>query len=194
MDTAEAFELFGKASYVLLFQNWAEVLTLMIIAIVFIIVTPASAFILHRAHSSLQIKASAIASKKSANHNPCNGTASSDQTAEPSLLALQIVERAADDTLGQKLRILSTCVCVLLGFVPRLVFDVIQAYANTDINKNLNKNCGLCDACQSSTWCVRDEGTYTARMRAVVMFLQRSKRKIRTMFILTFTGSSMSGF
>ena len=143
----------------------------MIIAIVFIIVTPASAFILHRAHSSLQVKASAIASKKNpANHNPPNGTASSDQAAEPSLLALQIVERAADDTLGQKLRILSTCVCVLLGFVPRLVFDVIQAYANTDVNKNLNKDCGLCGACQSSTWCVRDEGTYTARTRAVVMF------------------------
>ena len=70
--------------------------------------------------------------------------------APESLLALQIVERAADDTLDQKFRILATCVWVTLGLMPRAVFDVIQAIANIDTR--MNPNCGQCEPCQSVNW------------------------------------------
>lgn len=80
--------------------------------------------------------------------------AAGDQNAEcaapESLLALQIVERAADDTLDQKFRILATCVWVTLGLMPRAVFDVIQAIANIDTR--MNPNCGQCEPCQSVNW------------------------------------------
>ena len=80
--------------------------------------------------------------------------ATGDQNAEcvapKSLLALQIVERAADDTLDQKFRILATCVWVTLGLMPRAVFDVIQAIANIDTRKN--PDCGQCEPCQSVNW------------------------------------------
>jgi hypothetical protein len=144
---AEAFKLFGTASFVLKFQNWAELLTLMIITTTFLIVTPSSAFFLHRAHSSLQSKASAITIQRAI-------TAGCDQNLESaapaSLLALQIVERAADETLDQKLRVLATCFCVTLGLMPRAAFDVIQAIANIDTSKN--PSCGQCEPCQSVNW------------------------------------------
>lgn len=147
LHAAEAFKLFGTASFALKFQNWAELLTLLIIIATFLIVTPLSAVFLRRAHSQLRSKASAIASRVTV-------AAECDQNAESvapkSLLALQIVERAADDTLDQKFRILATCVWVTLGLMPRAVFDVIQAIANIDTRRN--PDCGQCEPCQSVNW------------------------------------------
>jgi hypothetical protein len=138
LHAAEAFKLFGTASFALLFQNWAELLTLMIIATVFIFVTPLSALFLHKAHQHFQAISKSMTTQKQQNRN--------------SDLALQIVERAADDTFHQKLRIFTTCAFVILGCVPRLAFDSIQAYANIDTHKSQVSNCGQCDACQSTTW------------------------------------------
>jgi hypothetical protein len=138
LHAAEAFKLFGTASFALLFQNWAELLTLMIIATVFIFVTPLSAFFLHKAHQQFQAISKSMTTQKQQNPN--------------SDLALQIIERAADDTFHQKLRIFTTCAFVILGCVPRLAFDSIQAYANIDTHKSQVSNCGQCDACQSTTW------------------------------------------
>ncbi len=138
LHAAEAFKLFGTASFALLFQNWAELLTLMIIATVFIFVTPLSAFFLHKAHQQFQAISKSMTTQKQQNPK--------------SDLALQIVERAADDTIHQKLRIFTTCAFVILGCVPRLAFDSIQAYANIDTHKSQASNCGQCDACQSTTW------------------------------------------
>jgi hypothetical protein len=71
----------------------------------------------------------------------------------PAQLALDIVERAASDALKQRLRLLWTYIVVLVGLIPRMVFDVIQAYANIAVTKNTAVDCGVCDACQSATWC-----------------------------------------
>ena len=70
----------------------------------------------------------------------------------PAQLALDIVERAADDALTQRLRLLWTCIVVLAGLLPRMTFDAIQAYANIAVTKSTAVDCGVCDSCQSATW------------------------------------------
>jgi hypothetical protein len=140
---AEAYELYATSSFILLFQNWFEAITFVAIVIVFLVISPMSAVILRRAYSTLNHKA--VGLESAAHDSPAPGSA-------PAQLALEIVERVADDALKMRLRILLTGIFVLFGLLPRVVFDVLQAYANTAVKKSSNPNCGICDSCQEVTW------------------------------------------
>jgi hypothetical protein len=48
---AQAYEIYSTASFTLLFQNWFEAITLVIIVAVFIVITPMSAIILRKAYA-----------------------------------------------------------------------------------------------------------------------------------------------
>jgi len=83
---------------------------------------------------------------------------------QPAQLALDIAERAAGDALTQRLRLLRTCIVVLAGLLPRMTFDAIQAYANIAVTKNTAADCGVCDSCQSSTWCEPQSSQSAAKL------------------------------
>jgi hypothetical protein len=70
---------------------------------------------------------------------------------------------------AQRQRFVGACSIVLLTFLLRASFDLLNAYANVNIQRNLL--CGFCDPCQSDQWLINNWLQYTPEFQSIVVAL-----------------------
>lgn len=151
------------ADQVIAVQNACEMSAMLIIIASYIVVIPNCISVLRRTKQFLinaRQKYDGIAMKMAHHHMSSSAEAANVKAQEMVSLTIQ----AADD---QHHRFIFFCALILVTFLPRSVYSVIQAIGNT--STELNTNCGVCQNCQSVYLLINIWLRYTPQFRAITV-------------------------
>ena len=83
--------------------------------------------------------------------------------------AKELLRSTLAEATAQRRRFVGACSIVLLTFLLRASFDLLNAYAN--VNNQRNPLCGLCDPCQSDQFLINVWLNFTPEFQAIVVAL-----------------------
>ena len=164
-----------KADQVISVQNTSEMVAMLLIVATYLVVVPICMIALRRTgvflHSTRNRFAAANAPARLLQAVDADATSSSatSSSAESLSRAQQVVNLTLQATVAQQRRLTAVCVVVFLTFLPRAIFDVIQAIGNQETT--LNPKCAVCDTCQSVYLLINIWLRYTSEFRAIAVAL-----------------------
>ena len=85
--------------------------------------------------------------------------------------AKELLKSTLAAATAQRRRFVGACSIVLLTFLLRASFDLLNAYSNVNSLPNSSPLCGLCDPCQSDRYLINTWINYTPEFRTIVVAL-----------------------
>ena len=85
--------------------------------------------------------------------------------------AKELLKSTLAAATAQRRRFVGACSIVLLTFLLRASFDLLNAYANVNSPQNSSPLCGLCDPCQSDQFLIYIWLQYTPEFQSIVVAL-----------------------